>query len=148
MFPIRCSLFPQETPQSAALRRATSPLGRETASDSFRLAGRRKTLRAYACPPCRNCHSRACFATARQWRGCGNCGPPASATGSGRPQFLAFFDRCGNSGFPSSATGGGNPQFPLAGEPTRRKTPQSASRTAPLSRGAYKEKDPSVCRLA
>ena len=53
--------------------------------------------------------------------------------------ILAFFDRCGNSGFPSSATGGGNPQFPFAGEPTRRKTPQSASRTAPLSRGAYKE---------
>ena len=32
-------------------------------------------------------HSRAHFVTARQWRGCGNCAIPASATGSGRPQF-------------------------------------------------------------
>ena len=38
-------------------------------------------------PPCRKCHSRACFTTARQWRGCGNCAPPASATGSGGAQF-------------------------------------------------------------
>ncbi len=38
-------------------------------------------------PPCRKCHSRACFTTARQWRGCGNCVPPVSATGSGGPQF-------------------------------------------------------------
>ncbi len=38
-------------------------------------------------PPCRKCHSRACFTTARQWRGCGNCVPPAPAAGSGSPQF-------------------------------------------------------------
>ena len=38
-------------------------------------------------PPCRKCQSRACFNTARQWRGCGNCVPPASATGSGGTQF-------------------------------------------------------------
>ena len=53
-------------------------------------------------PPCRICHSRACFATARQhprvpslaavrqftlWRGCGNCGLASPATGSARPQF-------------------------------------------------------------
>ena len=37
-------------------------------------------------PPCRDCHSRACFATARQWRGCGDCAPPFSAAGSGRVQ--------------------------------------------------------------
>ena len=71
--------------------------------------GARKTVRAYADPrvfrplrklrvgprdscgagsrtPCRNCHSRACFATARQWRGCGNCGLAFPATGSARPQ--------------------------------------------------------------
>ena len=34
-------------------------------------------------PPCRRCRSRACFATARQRRGCGESCPPSSATGSG-----------------------------------------------------------------
>ena len=37
-------------------------------------------------PPCRICHSRACFATARQWRGGGDSVPPSSATGSGGAQ--------------------------------------------------------------
>ena len=50
--------------------------------------GARKMLRAYAGPPCRNCRSRACFATARQRRGCGNSGLASSATGSARPLFL------------------------------------------------------------
>ena len=73
--------------------------------------GARKTVRAYACPPCRDCRSRACFATARQRRGCGNCRLPSSATGSGSQQFLAFFDRCGNCGLASPATGSARPQF-------------------------------------
>ncbi len=48
-------------------------------------------------PPCRNCHSRACFATARQWRGCGKSGLPSTATGSGSPLFLKrkALKRCG-----------------------------------------------------
>ncbi len=79
---------------------------------SRRLAGRRKTLRAYAEPTLPQCHSRACFATARQWRGCGNCWLPLSATGSGSQQFLVFFDRCAKSSLPSSATGSGRPLFP------------------------------------
>ncbi len=33
-----------------------------------------------------HCHSWACCATARQWRGCGDSVPPSSATGSGGPQ--------------------------------------------------------------
>ena len=37
--------------------------------------------------PCRKCRSRACFATARQRRGCGNCRLASSATGSASPQF-------------------------------------------------------------
>ena len=79
---------------------------------SRRLAGRRKTLRAYAESTLPQCHSRACFATARQWRGCGNCWLPLSATGSGSQQFLVFFDRCAKSSLPSSATGSGRPLFP------------------------------------
>ena len=39
--------------------------------------------RGPAVPPCRICPSRACFATARQRRGCGAENPPSSATGSG-----------------------------------------------------------------
>ena len=39
-----------------------------------------------ALPPCL---SRACFATARQRRGCGKCAPPSSATGSGGSHFSA-----------------------------------------------------------
>ena len=34
-----------------------------------------------------HCHSRACFATALQRRGYGNCALPLSATGSGKAQF-------------------------------------------------------------
>ena len=40
-----------------------------------------------------HCHSRACFATARQWRGCGNCALPVSATGSGKAQFSSTIAR-------------------------------------------------------
>ena len=63
--------------------------------------GARKSRRACAESTLQQCHSRACFATARQWRGCGNCWLPSSATGSGSQQFLGIFDRCGNSGFAS-----------------------------------------------
>ena len=62
----------------------------------FTPCGTRKTLRAYAESTLPQCHSRACFATARQWRGCGNCWLPSSATGSGSQQFLVFSDRCGD----------------------------------------------------
>ena len=37
--------------------------------------------------PCRICRSRACFAAARQRRGCGDLGRASSATGSAKPQF-------------------------------------------------------------
>ena len=76
----------------------------------------RKSRRACAESTLPQCHSRACFATARQWRGCGNCWLPSSATGSGSQQFLGIFDRCGNSGFASSATGSAKPEFPVRGE--------------------------------
>ena len=51
-----------------------------------RLAVPEKCCGVTLVPPCRICHSRACFATARQWRGCGDCAPPFSAAGSGRAQ--------------------------------------------------------------
>ena len=73
--------------------------------------GARKTLRACAESTLPQCHSRACFATARQWRGCGNCWLPSSATGSGSQQFLVFSDRCGKSALPSTAAGSGSTLF-------------------------------------
>ena len=48
-------------------------------------------LQAASCamlPPCRECHSRSCFATDRQWRGCGAERPPFSAPA------LSFFSSC------------------------------------------------------
>ena len=98
------------------------PYGAEATSSAIRLAGgdrrmppppcgARKTLRACAESTLPQCHSRACFATARQWRGCGNCWLPSSATGSGSQQFLVFSDRSGKSALPSTAAGSGSTLF-------------------------------------
>ena len=57
-----------------------------------RLLPVRKTVPTQCDPPCRICPSRACFATARQGRGCGARKLPWSATGSGslRAPHLLF----------------------------------------------------------
>ena len=57
-----------------------------------RLLPVRRTYPAKCDPPCRICPSRACFATARQGRGCGARKLPWSATGSGslRAPHLLF----------------------------------------------------------
>ena len=57
------------------------------------LLTRLQTVPCALLPPCRRCHSRSCFATDRQWRGCGAERPPFSAPGSGgalRPPIFLF----------------------------------------------------------
>lgn len=77
------SCTPHQRAETRSGRRS-GPTLPETAAPALHARPHQRTAPAFSALPQR--HSRACFTTARQWRGCGTCGAPAPATGGGAPQ--------------------------------------------------------------
>ena len=81
-----CRIQIEWLPASCSAERLAVARAAACSQGSAKRSGSARNWFCQSIPPCRICFLRACFATARKKRGCGDSVPPSSAPGSGGPQ--------------------------------------------------------------